>query len=356
MVFYKDLEKIIFDDTKDADELIILSGYIGLEPIQQTSELPYTTKIIYGMYEDSGISEVLHDSVVRINKTLAKTEVLYSLSAVHSKCYIWRKDNEIQEALLGSANFTMPGLNTPEREILSDVSKDSFKVLNEYVNKIIQNSVNCCNIEKSKLKIMSYIRPKFGIEENDLSFEKCDATLLGQGNKVPEHSGLNWGLANAHVSEGDAYITITKKMIEDYSFLFPPKQMTITKASDEGKENRQNDYIEILWDDGTLMKGLLEGNQDIDGVLYPNKISSFPKKNILGKYLRNRLGVDLNHMITTDDLHKYGRTYITISLIGEGVYSMDFSPIDLYSNEKDYSLKVADKHDEYVTKTLKKKY
>lgn len=110
--------------------------------------------------------------------------------------------------------------------------------------------------------------------------------------------------------------------------------MEFKKDKDEGKKNRQNDYIEIIWDDGTIMKGLLEGTQEINGVIYPNKISSAPKKNILGKYLRQRLGVDINHQITKADLIRYGRTDITITLEGEGVYGMNFSP----SEPIDYSM------------------
>lgn len=34
---------------------------------------------------------------------------------------------------------------------------------------------------------------------------------------------------------------------------------------------------------------------------------------------------DLDYLITRDDLIKYGRTDISISLQGEGVYMLDFS-------------------------------
>ena len=46
---------------------------------------------------------------------------------------------------------------------------------------------------------------------------------------------------------------------------------------------------------------------------------------IMGKYLRERLGVSLDHIITKRDLMKYGRTHIDISLISDGIYYVDFS-------------------------------
>ena len=85
--------------------------------------------------------------------------------------------------------------------------------------------------------------------------------------------------------------------------------------------------MELIWDDGEKMVGLLEGQQTktIDGLVYPKQLSSRPSKSILGKYLRRRIGVDVKHTITKADLKRYGRTSIDISLIGEGIYYLDFS-------------------------------
>lgn len=152
----------------------------------------------------------------------------------------------------------------------------------------------------------------------------CRASLLSRGKEVPAMSGLNWGLANGHVVIGDAYIGITVDMAVHYPELFPPKADIATDTGGKSS-SRQNNHIEMIWDDGTRMKGLLEGNLDVGGVIYPNKLASFPQKNILGKYLRNRLGVDLYHRITRNDLEKYGRTYIGISKDENGIYHLDFS-------------------------------
>ena len=48
----------------------------------------------------------------------------------------------------------------------------------------------------------------------------------------------------------------------------------------------------------------------------------------MGRYLRNRLGVDVDDRITKEILDNYGRNTITLSLIAEGVYFADFSVKD----------------------------
>ncbi len=81
------------------------------------------------------------------------------------------------------------------------------------------------------------------------------------------------------------------------------------------------------------MIGLMEGQQmDENGLIYPKQLSSSPSKNIIGLYIRKRLGlfnddgsIDTNYCIKKADLIRYGRTSIDISLIGEGIYYMDFS-------------------------------
>ena len=109
-------------------------------------------------------------------------------------------------------------------------------------------------------------------------------------------------------------------MIEEFSELFPPKLGYATNIPKGGKANRQNEAVEFVWDDGTIMEGLLEGSQNIEGRSYPKQLCSGPKKYILGKYLRKRMGIE-----DLDYLMKYGRTDVSISLQGEGVYMLDFS-------------------------------
>ena len=83
------------------------------------------------------------------------------------------------------------------------------------------------------------------------------------------------------------------------------------------------------------MTGLLEGSvtkTDENGqkVLYPKQVSTTPRKAILGKYLRERMGIPEGRAITITDFERYGRKTIDVSLQGEGIYYFDFSVGESY--------------------------
>ena len=128
---------------------------------------------------------------------------------------------------------------------------------------------------------------------------------------VPTKSGLNWGFSNGHVSTEDAYIALTVNFFRHNQGFFPSQGNTITTK----------------WDDGQIIECLLEGTQEINGVIFPKQISSFNDKSILGSYLRRRLNVSSMHIITMDDLDSYGRNYISVSNLGNNRYYFDFSAI-----------------------------
>lgn len=137
-----------------------------------------------------------------------------------------------------------------------------------------------------------------------------EITLLTKTGQIHKTGGLNWG-SNAlnHTRPYDSYIPVHIGAIRSNPGLFdkkPTPQVTIS----------------FTWDDGTVMQGIFEGNGP-DG--YPKQISSRPSKDILGKYLRDRLGLPHSRRISLLDLTKYGRTTITINRINATSYTLDFS-------------------------------
>lgn len=323
MLFNTNLEEIIFHrhQTHPSDELIILSGYVGPNPIARLRELPFNATVIFGMYGDRGIQEKLHKALISHQNNISNINIYYSNIPVHSKCYIWKNQNTVQHALIGSANFSTNGLSTPYREVLAETTYDTFQPLDEYINKVMENSVICTEIEL-RLQRGASIEERPNIQ---VSTDFCRMTLLDRSGQVPSASGLNWGQGQGNVRPNDAYIAIRKDYIREYPTLFPPKQNFSQIVSTEGRITRHNDKVEIIWDDGTIMDGLLEGNQVENGIMYPKNFSTSPNKDILGKYIRNRIGVELGQPITLDDLNRYGRTHIDVSLLEDGVYSFDFA-------------------------------
>lgn len=332
MLYYTDLEKIVLDIPTDVstDAFAIISGYVGIEPIRQLKELPADVRatVIYGMYGSDNISAPLHDALVKIQGELPNVEILYSTIPVHSKIYFWRKGEYIKKGLIGSANFSVSGLRNDYREVLSDIDENSFGDFKAYYDYVRERCIPCTD-NSIKVRKVSKVARTTVQQQPLIAHGICRASFLNNKGKVPQKSGLNWGCSGAHVSKGDAYIRITMDYVRTFPKMFPPKKYVdgIENINSTGRKNRENDEVELIWDDGTVMIGLLEGQNynKIDGMVYPKQLSSAPQKSVLGTYLRKRIGVSLDHVITMADLKRYGRYDVDISLIGEGIYYMDFS-------------------------------
>ena len=201
MLFYENLEEIIFHrhEMFDVDEMLVLSGYVGPQPVERLKELPFKTSVIYGMYGSDRISERLHTSLIKLNEQIDNTEIFYSNLPVHSKCYIWKKQSKIVTALIGSANFSVSGLSNPYKEVLAETTFDTFNPLNQYVEKILSYCLRCNDSDiklRTKTQIVHpttslAIMPAIASPTSGI----CRASLLDRTGEVPPKSGLNWGLS-----------------------------------------------------------------------------------------------------------------------------------------------------------------
>jgi hypothetical protein len=317
MLYTENLEDIIFHrhEMFAADELIIVSGYVGPKPIQRLQTLPFRSRVVYGMYGAEGIRRPLHNSLVGLQNKIENINIFYSNLPVHAKCYAWLNSGQIVHALIGSANFSSSGLTTPYREILAETTHDTFNPLNDYITKIFNNSISCLEVGMEQI-----IEPTLATET------VCLLSLLGKGGEVQNAAGLNWGQsAKGHITRNDAYIKIRIQDILEFPDLFPPKQLAPIQHDRRGRPQRHNDKIDIIWDDGTMMEGIFFGNQFVNEVLYPKQVGSFPSYSEMGKYFRRRLRVPLVQPVRRYHLNRYGRTDVGVSLLSEGVYRFDFS-------------------------------
>ena len=316
MLYTENLEEIIFQrhEIHETDELIIVSGYLGPRPVARLEELPFNTRVIYGMYGSEGIRPSLHNSLTGIQNNVDNLNIFYSQLPVHSKCYVWRTAGNISHALIGSANFSTNGLTTPFREVLAETTRDTFRPLNDYIQHVLNNSISCLEVGNER------------VSDPIINNQDCRMSLVGRDGEVQNAAGLNWGQnPNNHTTPNDAYIPIRTSHIRDYPNLFPPKQLNPLVVDNRGRMQRHNDSIEIIWDDGLTMEGLFEGSQPVDGQIYPKQVSSFPNKSQMGEYLRERLGVPSGQPVRRHHLDRYGRIDIEVTLIGDGLYRFDFS-------------------------------
>lgn len=313
MLFTNDLEEIIFNrhEIHDADELVILSGYLGPRPVELLRELPLNTTVIYGMYGSDGINLKLHEALCDTHKTHQNVKIFYSQKGIHSKCYAWRKSESVTHALVGSANFSTNGLTTPNREMLAESTRDTFKPLKRYLDEILATSVVCLEGIPSQ----STIKPIKSTKASNTLVGML--SLLGKNGEVQEKAGLNWGQGDGNVTPNDAYIALRIPFLRAHGRIFPPKD--ILHAYRLPKEP-----VELIWDDGTRMDGSLEGNNNIDGVMYPKQLTSKIKSEI-GLYIRNRINVPSGAPVSRIHLEEYGRSDVKVTLVGQGIYELDFS-------------------------------
>ena len=347
MFYYENLDKLVLKrnvenngTSIEADEIIIVSGYISAYPISKIASLGFERiSIIGGMY-NRGISKKEYDDLVRENDNNSNLNIYITEKQVHSKIYIWKKKGKIISVLIGSANFTNIGLNTSHREYLSELDRENYPKLISYLDYISAIQIRIIDFDTS------LVVEKIGNEKTDeeifIDFYQQSKPygsisrsiilpLHTKKNIVEEKSGLNWGFSSLAKNKiDDAYIAIYSEKVRKNIAFFQP---FIVDSKEDDKS------IDVTWDDGVKMRFKFEGTQTIGNFVYPKQVSSFlakgsqlnlegdkiQVKSILGRYLRKRINVESGQPVTYAMLESYGRTSIELFHIKGDLYFADFS-------------------------------
>jgi len=343
---------------KEDTNYTIITGYIGYSTPKELIGLGFKNiDVIIGMY-GSNIKPEMHAILLKIQEENENIKFFYTDQKIHSKLYIWHVDEVVQEYAIGSANFSSSTalMENFYRETLDffENQEDSLKILQYYENikkfliPIKEYNIKSCDKELCEM----VIKKSYSLSLLSGKTVLLKPNILGSITKKGEvsvSSALNWGFSRGLPLLGDAYLAISSSFIKNNLNFIPPKII-----------NSKNIPIEVLWDDNETMIMLMEGNQSVDGVLYPKQISSYKNKSLLGTYLRKRIGdkigLNLNFtkeevdvikrsknnvknfnfndsfskklkekIITKDMLEKYGRTTIDIKKIKENTFYFDFS-------------------------------
>lgn len=358
----KKLYDSIFKEKEIFNKLIIITGYIGPSIVNDLNNLHYDNVEIYiGMYGKK-IALKLHNSLLKSQIDNEKLKIYYTNIPVHSKLYCWYKDNSLEEVLMGSANFSNTALLfNYYREVLQKPS--IITSTSEYIETIKEKAYLSSDLNISESLLFPVREVNKTNETTLLSFlanRRSDSfNIIGKATSMGDihsGSGINWGYSNGLPLLGDAYIPLSSENIENAKNLFPEK-------------SEENIPIEVLWDDGTTMTMLLEGNRKgSNNILYPKQISTFKNKSELGIYLRTRIGEKINRnlvfteeevnlvkeikkefkknkttfeeelknfsglktslnskFITKSMLEEYGKTNIEIKVLEDNIYYFDFS-------------------------------
>lgn len=347
MFYYENLDELVLKKeiqhsgtTIEADEIIIVSGYISAYPISKLAALSFDKITVFGGMYNQGIHKNNYDDLVDLNISNVNLNIYLTEKQIHSKLYVWKKNGKIIFALIGSANLTRSGLNIDKRECLSEISICDYHKIDDYLNYVNEIKIEITELDKKLLveKMDSNDNTEEIFIDSTISSKSYSSTnrsislpLHTKKKIIKEKSGLNWGFSEEAKNKiDDAYIAVSTEKIRQNIAFFKPFIL------DPKKGNRS---IKVIWDDGTTMQMKFEGTQTVEGFVYPKQFSSFlanrseldsegnrlSAKSILGIYLRKRINIESGKTATYAMLESYGRTSIELSHIKGNLYFADFS-------------------------------
>lgn len=307
--------KVLLDPIRrGANKLIIISGYVShnmaswhMKRINEESLPPVKISLIAGMYPIEGVNVDLHEGLKDLvnfrddHYSSFECKYIYQGVPVHSKVYLWMKDDEPFIAFAGSANYTRNGFGKLQREYV--VECDPVEAYAFYQD--IESDSIVCNHSEVEEYIKFYKDQKISQVEHDIkhsTLEKVTLSLLTSRGDVGHGSGINWGIRRNGTKRepNQAYISVPVEIAR--SGFFPLDKTHFSAITDDQKQ---------------LILRIEQAN---------DKALTTPLNNsLLGEYLRNRIGVANGAFVTKEDLDRYGRTDVTFYKIDDEQFFMDFS-------------------------------
>jgi hypothetical protein len=299
-----------------ADRLCIVSGYATpsmaawhMQKLKDSGIPPIHIDLIVGMCPVDGLSMISHKGFQDIIATYNpipyypqfNCQYVYQGAGVHSKLYVWLKNDQPVSAFIGSANYTLTAFSRKRREVLNQC--DPVEAIS-YFDTIEGDTVYCTNAEVEEHIRMYRENPALDCEsaehaEAHPENEKATLSLLSRSGEVGTRSGLNWGQRDRR-EPNQAYISLPASIAR--SDFFPLNKQHFTVITDDNK---------------SLVLRVEQQN---------DKAITTPENNSrIGEYFRNRLGLANGSPVWRADLERYGRTDITFYKYDDEQYFMDFS-------------------------------
>ena len=164
MFYNKNLESLILNRHVDnkSNSLTILGGFVtpGI-----TKELFSKLKsinndmqcdVIYGATASGKPRNYIeHEKFIELTNNSTRN-IYYSQKYIHSKIYMWCRDNHPVDILLGSANFSTNGLVNDYQEVLIQPNHSIYTEIRDYIKTCLTNSIICTDINYDKDEIQSF--------------------------------------------------------------------------------------------------------------------------------------------------------------------------------------------------------
>ena len=331
-MYCENLENLVLERHKDnnADELLILGGWIGFNTPKKLSKRGISTKLIYGCIKRADLNKKAHKNYVDLTNESNSISIFYKKNYNHSKIYCWLKNKKVVQILAGSANFSVSGLCNDYQEVLFDIKEEDFDDTYNFLKEALEDSELCTEynfIPKKEIKV----RSQKVLLDRIISHSPPRARISLRSSKGKfEDSGINVGQKSktgSHVNINDCYVPIRSELIDQLPDLFPNKGINIKVGSGYGREAKKlTSNAEFLFDDGEVIEISFEqkGPKRENGFLY-KAFRSFRPNSKLGEYLRKRMNIQKGAPFTELDFKNYGRDDIELTLLAEGQYYADFS-------------------------------
>lgn len=302
--------------TRGAQKLLVISGYATptmaswhMMRIKELGLKPIDIQLIVGMTNYGGLTIDAHEGFIQLVNSQSKSNIssfqcqyIFQGAPLHSKIYLWLKDEVPFEAYTGSANYTQAGFSTNRREYIVPCNADEAFA---YFTNVECDSIYCTHSEIEDNIMLTPTHPVLDSEsEHTQTFIgegiiPVTLSLLARNGETGSKSGLNWG-QRAGREPNQAYIGLPASVAR--TGFFPLEKQHFSVVTDDNKQL------------------ILRVEQQND------KAITTPMNNsLLGEYFRNRIGVANGAYVSKVDLDKYGRTDVDFYKLDEEHYYMDFS-------------------------------
>ena len=298
-------EEVLIVPATDAeiDRLLIVSGFatasMASKHMEELANLNQHVNIdlIVGMTRYSGIERAQHLALQKLVRDKPfgmdfTCRYVTSGSPVHAKSYCWTKRGRPFIGFTGSANYTMTAFGRNQVETMEITGGQEVADFFKYVRK---STVDCLDTEIENRVQLTESR-KINDERDSISL----SLLTKQPGQTPDRSGINWGQRLSR-DPNQAYIHVPADI--GRSGFFPDRYEQFTVLTDDNCS-----FIMVRAQDGG--KGLHTTQNNA----------------ILGKYLRQRMGLASGEYVTAQHLEEYGRDNVTFTKIDDETYLLDFRP------------------------------
>ncbi len=301
-------KKILIEPaTNGCNELFIVSGFSSATFLSRNFDdlknINPTLKInlLIGMHQKRND----HSAYLNIKKLFSDRFEGYYFSGtpqVHSKTYSWIKNGVPTTGFSGSANYSQYGFFNTKQQ--NQMTEDDPVAIKNYFENLKINSIRIEDYVVPQDEVVSVENVLGSLAPGDIEWIEYNRSvrisLLSRNSELPTRSGLNWGQRPEYNRDPDqAYLSIRSDARRE-GFL-PEKGFTFTLLTDDNKT--------------------LDCTVAQDG---RKAIHTTNDNSLLGKYFRNRLGVELGSLITKDDLIRYGRTDFLLVKLDEETFYLDF--------------------------------